>query len=234
MKLLIQALTTVFVLCRFAHAGGESSGERSGSSERRLWYGKKEYDFGYGGKKGQGLYAQGLYAPPPSPAPTVSKVPSSSPVTSVPSTPITFQCIDDTFCETGQVCFSGQCVTNGTFRFSLSWQGDVDLNLGLGLPDGSVVTSTSTDPTSPATFDTVPGDQAGSLEDAGLYVESIYFTDTPASGAYAIIADQETAATVNSVFTLTAFDDNNTAVFESFGIFFENSKDQEQVYFFYL
>lgn len=114
----------------------------------------------------------------------------------------------------------------------MSWTGDANIDFGLALPNGNIVSAMSSDPSSNAFFDPLPGDQDVSIENSNIYVESIYFTDTPESGLYALIADLQTEAVNNNIFTLSVFDGNNTVLQENFGLFFAGASEQEQVYFF--
>ena len=87
------------------------------------------------GQKKNSANHNGYYCPPPpSPAPTLSSMPSVS-------APSGFQCMDDDAAcaalpecmAVDCVCFAFNCVTNDSLRFSLAWEGQGKFHVAISL-----------------------------------------------------------------------------------------------------
>jgi hypothetical protein len=80
------------------------------------------------------------------------------------------ECTSTQHCRKGEVCFNTRCIVNGTPRFTLTWNGDDDLDLSVSPPLGKIVDWWKQ-------FDSRSG---GRLQDdttpmGTSHVESIYF-----------------------------------------------------------
>ena len=49
------------------------------------------------------------------------------------------ECVIDDHCRENDFCFENRCIVDGTPRFTLSWEGDDDLDLSVNPPVGSRV-----------------------------------------------------------------------------------------------
>jgi hypothetical protein len=87
------------------------------------------------------------------------------------------ECCSDSDCQTGlDLCVQKTCIRDGNPRFTLTWNGDDDL-------DFFVITPLGTEISNSQTFDALSGgsyENDGDQNQAGAHVENIYF---PVSGA---------------------------------------------------
>ena len=81
-----------------------------------------------------------------------------------------------------EVCFvfAGQCIDDGSLRFSLFWEGDDDLDLYVETPGGVIISPTN--PTDPVTGGKV-GEETNQLE-FGRHIESTFFPESTPDGTY--------------------------------------------------
>jgi len=110
-------------------------------------------------------------------------------------------CEDDNDCSEGATCFEGICVMSGALQFTLTWEGDADLDLYVIEPDEDVIYYGTYMDGNPEQANTPlgyldvddcaygpPDDPSLHCRSDGVHVENIFF-DAPEDGNYTVFAN---------------------------------------------
>jgi len=130
-------------------------------------------------------------------------------------------CENDDDCSEDATCFDGICVMTGALQFTLTWEGETDLDLYVVEPDGDYIYWGTYEAENPAQADSPLGyldvDDCAYYDDTyhcrttGTHVENIFF-DAPTDGEYTVyVSGFETGGeTVDFTITATVDGDEQT------------------------
>jgi uncharacterized protein YfaP (DUF2135 family) len=107
----------------------------------------------------------------PTPPPAGSNNPTPSPPPIVACQTSSDECCDDGDCNTGEVCRSRTCITDGNPRFTVTWFGSDDYDLAVTTPTGGTISFLNQ-------FDQESGGRFGENGVqlfSGLHVENVFF-----------------------------------------------------------
>jgi uncharacterized protein YfaP (DUF2135 family) len=117
--------------------------------------------------------------------------------------PFSSECCSNAACLHTEVCTSHICIDEGAPRFTLTWEGENDLDLLVLTPLGTVVSFANADePISGGMF----GEEFDQFE-YGQHVENIYFSNGGPAGEYSFFVKSFLAEGFNDLWTVQVFVD---------------------------